>query len=116
MTPAAGSMVWSACRVLAREDLFGDFQSGSGVIRRHGGPSPPWCYDDAATLEMFYDHRFDDDGLVFQPSPAGIELFLWGCGANSHDPAAFPSLRAEQVEQFPIQSSAAVRVERLPPR
>lgn len=112
---ATAARIMSAGRGLAREELFGHEQPDVGVvIKPQGGPRPPWRYDSATTLAMFYGQVFPDAGLVFQPTPAGIELFLWGCGARDHDPVAIRRLETLQGDDVDVPACSAVRLDRLP--
>ncbi len=105
--PEVASRLNSALHVLAREDLiarslnlyvnlegvagFG-FDSGMNLTPRSGRQIP------------------GDGGLVAAPTPAGIELFLWGCGRSDHDPAELRRLTNDAVTTEPLVPSCEAQL------
>ena len=116
-SPAPAERIASICRVLVREDLLGSVDLDAQVVATPtGGRRPAWLYDSANNLGMRFARQFPDRGLVYQATPAGIELFLWGCGSTDHDPVALRGLAAELVEQIGLPACPGELVDRLPTR
>lgn len=105
--PATTVRLGAALRVLAREDLVGDQRSEMGP-----SPERAWLIADAERLGAIYQREIPDTGVVFQASPAGIELFLWGIGAPDRSPgqlrAAPGDLVANLDDEVPVVDVVAV--------
>jgi hypothetical protein len=113
--PASAQRVLSILRVLAREDLI------ANELRQFNWMyTPGFAFDSPAKLaEMRRDGQalVPTAGMVAAPTPAGIELFLWGCGSDDHDPVGLrmiPSQLVEQVDPPVAPCPGAVRLGDLP--
>jgi hypothetical protein len=89
--------VSSMMRVLDREGLIADELGG-----HNWRVTPGYVIGSTAELEKIMRSKssIPGPGLVAAPTPAGSELFLWGCGAGDQDPAALRDLPAELVDQL----------------
>lgn len=95
--PRSVEQVTSLLRVLAREDLI-----ARELIESNGRLVPGYLFGSEAQVPQKYSLRYSTlkrPGLMFAPTPAGIELFLWGCGADEHDPVAMRMLPNSLAEQ-----------------
>ena len=95
--PASAERVASMLRVLARESLIANELTGL-----NWRVTPGYAMDSQAKLATMHHHMppIPGPGLVVAPTPAGIELFLWGCGGDDRDPVALRNLPAELVNQL----------------
>lgn len=95
--PASSEVVTSMLRVLAREDLI-----AGELLGPNSRVAPGYAFDSAAKLANMFRGRpsIPGPGLVVAPTPAGVELFLWGCGSDDHDPVALRALLSEVVNQI----------------
>ena len=59
---------------------------------------------------MRWPREFPAAGLVCSPTPSGIELFLWGCGNEEHDPTYIRNMDGELVQApvDPVRGSLVV--------
>ena len=98
----------SALHVLAREALIADVGAArSGALREN-----PTTYEirEAWDLGLRWPREFPAAGLVCSPTPSGIELFLWGCGNEEHDPTYIRNMDGELVQApvDPVRGSLVV--------
>ena len=86
----------STLDVLAREDLIAPHQGG-GLAITHDRDNRAYAVESASKLREIRQREFPGSGVVCAPTPAGIELFLWGSGTVDHDPALIRRLEAKFV-------------------
>jgi len=86
----------STLDVLAREDLIAAHQGDGGAINLDRD-NRAYAVEADWRLRDIRQREFPSSGVICSPTPAGIELFLRGCGSGDHDPTLIRQLEAKFV-------------------